>query len=307
MVSLADSTLTLRIDVLPHSKSNFSNWQSKLRAQISQAQGFSSLEILSPFSSQSNTCFLNLRFISKENLDLWLQSPPYGKLLKELADWHIINNPYAISKENRFSSSSGVTEVYVTFVDDKNLLKFHEWHEKIHRIESTFPGFQKVYIQAPDQKKEGAWITLLQFDTLTNLEHWLNSSQRAEILKESEDFIKSKETHQLLSSFGGWFSDRSLARNPPRWKQTMVILAVLYPIVMIQYLYLAAHLSFLELSLKTFVENVISVTLLAWPMLPIAIYALRWWLDVKFNPTKDLLGVGILLLVYAIEIVAFGI
>lgn len=308
MESLADSTLVLRINVLPEAKADFLNWQSKLRAQTSQAPGFLSLEILSPFSSQSDACLLNLRFISKKDLDLWLHSPSYTKLLKELIDRNIINNSLAISREKIFPYANEVTEVYVTFVNDNNLLKFHEWHEKIHQIESSFPGFQKVYIQAPDKtKKEGAWITLLQFDTLKNLEQWLNSPQRAEILKESEEFITSKERHQLLSPFGGWFNTNSLTHNPPSWKQTMMILAVLYPIVMIERLYLETHLSFFEPSVKTFIENVICVTLLAWPMLPFAIYMLKWWLNVKFNPKKDLWGIGVLLLVYAIEILVFRI
>src|ERR1700761_5566246 len=185
MVNFADSTLMLKIDILPQSTADFTNWQAKFRAQISQALGFLSLEILSPFSAQSHTWFLNLRFTTKEYLDLWLESPQYTELLKELTHGHAIINSNAISKETTFPCSSGVTEVYVTFIDHTKLIKFHEWHERIHKIESTFPGFQKVYIQAPEAKnKEGAWMTLLQFDQLKNLEHWLNSSERTELLKE---------------------------------------------------------------------------------------------------------------------------
>jgi uncharacterized protein len=85
----------------------------------------------------------------------------------------------------------------------------------------------------------------------------------------------------------------------------MLILVVLYPVIMMQSLYLVDYFSFLESALKTFIENVICVSLLAWSLLPMVIYLLKWWLNVRFNSAKNLLGVGILLLVYAIEIFAF--
>lgn len=189
-----------------------------------------------------------------------------------------------------------VTEVYVTHVDKEQLQKFHAWHEKIHQMESSFPGFQRVYFQPSNQ--DCTWVTLLEFDTVANLEHWLQSPERASILKESMDFIKSKETHRLLSSFGGLFTDKFL---PPRWKQTMLILAVLFPIVMVEYVYLAPHLNF-NVSLKTFIQNVICVNLLAWPMVPFAIYSMKWWLE---DPCKNLQGIAVMLLVYAAEIALF--
>lgn len=307
MESISNSTYVVKIQTIPNMTANFLNWQSKFRSQISQASGFSSLEIQTPFPAQSNTWLLSLRFASKKYLDSWLKSSQYTTLLNDLISENIVTNQHSISEENSStaSNSSGVTEIYVTLVDKTKLMEFHEWREKIHKIESTFPGFQKVFVQAPDPgKTEGAWITLLQFDRLDNLENWLSSPQRKAMLKESEGFVNHKETHQLLSSFGGWFNESPLPITP-RWKQTMLILVVLYPIVMTQYLYLADHLTFLGPSLKTFVENVICVSLLSWPLLPMVIYILKWWLELKSDFAKNLLGCGILLLAYAIEIMIF--
>ncbi len=302
MVNGSDAAFIVKIEANANTRVEFANWQSKFRAQISQAHGFSSLEII---SSQNDSWFLNLRFLNKQSLDLWLQSPSYALLLKELTEEHLIANQHAISQQDALPYSNGVVEIYVTYVNEGKLNEFHAWHEKIHKIESSFPGFQKVYIQAPDLgKNERAWITLLQFDNQMNLENWLNSSQRAEILNESQEFIKSKETHQLISSFGGWFNDPAFKTPSAGWKQPMLILAVLYPIVMLQYLYFANYLNFLSTPLKTFVENILSVILLAW-LVPVAIYLLSWWLIIKFNPAKNLLGIGILLVIYAVEIITF--
>lgn len=306
MASQDETSTTISFSLLPTSKIDFLKWQSTFRSQVSQAEGFSSLEILSPAKSQDSVWIFNLRFLTSQNLASWLQSATYKNLLQELVDQKIISNLHAVQKQAPPLAQNGITEVYVTAVKSENLGKFHAWHEKIHKIESTFPGFQKVYIQAPNQaQEEGSWITLLQFDTLENLEGWLNSPERAAVLKESQEFVSSKESHRLLASFGGWFSDRSLSGEPPRWKQTMLILAVLYPIVMTQFIYLTPHFSSLSLSLKTFIDNVICVSIMSWILLPIAIYALKWWLESNNDILKNLMGVFVLLIVYALEVTLF--
>ncbi len=77
MANFADSALTIKIDILPNSTADFASWQAKFREQISQACVFSSLEILSTFSTQSLTWFLNLRFNAKEYLEHWLNSSSF--------------------------------------------------------------------------------------------------------------------------------------------------------------------------------------------------------------------------------------
>lgn len=303
MDNTENTRVKVTVDVLPSSKDAFARWQATLRAQISKAPGFSSLEILSPFSDD-NTWTLNCRFLSRKDLDSWLTSPTYRQLVDELTAKHIAAHPPQMVKMAELHSG-GATEVYVTYVDSENVPQFLDWHEKVHQLESAFPGFQRVYVQSPNQeKKDGAWVTLVQFDTADHLQNWLGSSERKEMITASEQFVKSRETHQLYSSFGGWFSDRSLTSNPPRWKQTMIILAVLYPVVMVEFLYLAPHIP-LDFSVRTFMQNVLCVTLLAWPFLPLAIYLMKWWLENKSDRQKDIAGVALLLMVYAIEVTAF--
>lgn len=277
-----------------------SHWQAKFRFKLSQAVGFVSLEILAP-SSKNLTWTFNQRFESESDLNLWIHSSNYKELLNSLAQECGTGN-YSIFEEHLSLPQNSVTEVYTTFVDPEKISSFNEWHEKIHQIESKFPGFEKVYVQAPPSNdKKAPWITLVQFDSSTNLENWLQSPERAIILKESEAFIISRSTQKLFSSFGEWFDRINTASA---WKQGMLILAVLFPIVMLQDIYLAPYIN-LPPTTKTFILNVICVTFLTWPMIPFIIFAFKWWLKPSLNLKKTLLGIVLLILVYGIEVFLF--
>ena len=197
-----------------------------------------------------------------------------------------------------------VTEVIVTEVTPGKEEEFRMWSAKIHQAEAKFPGFRGVYIQSP--KRGGKfWITLLQFDTLENLDRWLQSSERKQVLQESSPLVSSLETHRVISSSTGWLA--SIAKTgelPPVWKQTMLVLLVLFPIVVFELKYLSPLTASLNPSLGTFIGNAISVTLISFPMMPIALYFLGWWLSPHSLKTS-IVGSILLGLLYLAEIALF--
>lgn len=197
----------------------------------------------------------------------------------------------------------GVTEVHVTRVSPDKMPAFKEWLKKIHEMESTFPGFQKVYEQAPSDPN-GSWITLLQFDTAENLARWHRSAEYATLTKEIQDFVQAHESQQLHSSFDGWFA-KDLAVAPPLWKQTMLVLLVLFPIVMLEFQFLSPLTAELNLSLATFIGNAVSVSLISWPMMPITLYFLGGWLTPKPSLFVQILGIILITTLYLLEIFLF--
>lgn len=200
-------------------------------------------------------------------------------------------------------TSKNVTEIFITYVQKDQAKAYYDWLQRLHKLETSFPGFQKFYIQTP-KDQEGYIITFLQFDTTEHLENWMNSPQRQKMLEESKDFVKSMVSHRLDSSFEGWFVNNDLTLAPPIWKQTMLVLLVLFPIVMLERFYLYPHLHGNE-TIKTFISNAISVSLISWPCLPIVIIALHWWLKEKNNIYINLLGIFCVLFLYFLEIVIF--
>lgn len=279
------------------------NWLVKFRSEISRRVGFLHLEIVSPSLYEEKSWTLAQAFDQKKNLEDWLNSSVYQELVLELENEKITDDSFR-HLENQ-GLKQGVTELCMTFVKKDKVQEFCEWHKKIYKIESKFKGFQRVYLQSPENDTgEGSWMTLLQFDREENLEKWLSSKERQEVLHQTKAFVRSFESHRLPSVFSGWFDKRSLMTAPAMWKQTLLILLVLFPIVMLQFKYLNPQISDWNLSLKTFVGNAISVFLISWPLLPIAIYFLRWWLESN-RVSINLIGIFLVFILYGIEIFLF--
>ena len=198
-----------------------------------------------------------------------------------------------------------VTEVFITKIRPENELAFKEWMRKIHSEESKFPGFRGAFVQSPQQSHSDHWITLLQFDTPENLERWLNSPERKRVLDEAKIIISSVESHRLVGPYAGWFSsDYQGADIPSVWKQTMLVLLVLFPIVMLELKFLSPYTRNLNSSLATFIGNAISVSLVSWPLIPISIYFLGWWLspEPQHALRNNVWGTIVVVLLYFIEI-----
>lgn len=300
--------LTTKMAIKPEHLVAFADWQSEFNVAMSSCPGFVSLEVLSPEPPDQPKWLLVQRFSTPRDLDLWRQSKARQDLMAKLA-------PVLISKETVeevISSTAGiqggVTEVFITKVPPKNEREFREWIAKVQSAEAKFPGFRGVYVQSPARGSGENWITLLQFDTPDHLDSWLNSAERRQVFSEAEHLIEATESHRMMSPYAGWFA--SIAKGgelPPVWKQSLIVLLILFPIVMMELKYLNPAISFLDVSPQTFIGNTISVFLISWPGMPIAIYFLRWWM-VPARTLRlrwELFGDFLLAALYLIEIWGF--
>ncbi len=221
---------------IPFEKLNaFVDWQAKFNCCIAGFPGFVSLEILSPTSSLETEWIFIQRFSNPLNVTAWRESKEWQALKGELTKF-LVEGSDSLQEDILGAShmQGGVTEVFVTQVSPDKEEAFHQWIAKIHQAEAKFPGFRGAYVQAPSREKSHHWITLLQFDTPENLDRWLSSSERQQALQESLPLITSLESHRVISPYAGWFTSLSNAGNVPVWKQTMVILLVLFPLVMLE-------------------------------------------------------------------------
>ncbi len=93
----------------------------------------------------------------------------------------------------------------------------------------------------------------------------------------------------------------------PSWKQSMVVLLMLFPIVMVELRFLLPRLRGLDEVLATFLGNALSVWVLAWPLMPLANRGLDWWLRPGLAGAWFItpLGIGLLLGLYLAEITVF--
>lgn len=294
--------------IQPEKLHAFAAWQAKLNKAISAFEGFVSLEIAFTEKVLGGEWIIIQRFASCEALERWRRSQERQELFDELNPW-LVQGENAFREEGQSSENifNEATQVFVTHVDPDRVSAYREWIGKMHEAESKFAGFRRTFVQPPQDLKRGSWITFLQFDTTEHLQQWLDSPIRHELLKEAKSFIRSLESHHVVSGFSGWFANRSNLEAPPAaWKQTMLVLLVLFPLVMLEIRYLSPWTKSLPIAIATFIGNAISVSLVSWPTIPIAIAFLGWWLRPHlFFSKKNLLGLAIVCLLYLLEIAIF--
>lgn len=309
-ISKEAALLSIKITVPTACKNAFAEWKAELNASIIAFPGFVSLEVLSPVSSETGDLewVIILRFSKKERMLAWRSSVAHQNLIDDL-QLTVLKGSGKVDEIELEGDvlQAGVTEVFITEISQDKTPAFRKWIAKIHQVEARFPGFKGVYIQSPSESQGKNWIVFLQFDTPENLDRWLASSERRQVLKEAQPLIAALESHRVISPYAGWFS--SFAENgkePAPWKQTMLVLLVLFPIIMSERKYLAPLIDILGSSLTVFIGNLMSVLLISWPLMPLVIRLLRWWLSPeKETVVKTVMGTCLILVLYLLEVLLF--
>lgn len=300
-----ETSIVTKIRISPESKEGFADWQAYLNSVITTFPGFVSLEIISPQDESQSEWMIVTRFHTAENITAWRASQENKTIMERLKPLVADGDSIREISSGAFGKQGGVTEVIVAQVNPEREEEYKKWTAKIHQVEAKFPGFRGVYVQSPSSVQGHNWITLLQFDTPENLENWLASEERKEVMRESTNIIRTMEEHRVVSPYAGWFASVYKAGEPPpAWKQALIVLAVLYPVVMLELKYLTPLTATLSPAVGMFIGNVISVGLLTWPLVPIAIYFLSWWLTPNSQKRLSIhiLGTLILILLYLLEI-----
>ena len=283
----------------------FSAWQAKASLAAAAFPGFISAETIPERTGVAWSVVHCFR--STADVDAWRASAAYRDLLSDARGLVDPGDAFALREDLPEASATegAVSEIVTTLVKPGKEREYQAWAERIHLAEAQFPGYRGGFLQPPLSQQQPEWTTLVRFATPEQLDAWLNSAQRASLLREHAALVESWDHRRAPSSFAGWFPEGATVNAPPAWKQSMLVILVLFPIVMLELRFLDPLLGKLNLAGSTFIGNVISVSLLAWPFMPLVIGRMTWWIA----PRKDApawtnaAGVGLVLALYAAEIV----
>ncbi|MEA2738277.1 MAG: uncharacterized protein QOH05_1584, partial [Acetobacteraceae bacterium] len=145
-----------------------------------------------------------------------------------------------------------------------------------------------------------------------NLQRWLDSPARLALLKQTDAFTAEFRTRVVRTGFEQWFQREPTGQTAQAaWKQNMIVVGLLYPVVFLFGLYVQAPILMRWMGLpfwaSLFIGNVVSVLLLN-ALVPRVGNRLRWWL----NPATvrhiraDVLGACMMLGLYAVCLLVFS-
>jgi hypothetical protein len=252
------------------------------------------------------------RFADAETAIAWLNSQQRLKRLEGAApmllgrdDVHIVNDGGA------GVLPAPVSAVISTRIKPGQETAYRAWELRIAAAQAKAPGFQGYRFEPPVPGVQEDWLAIVRFDTEANLQAWLHSPERQELLQEASAFTEEFHARIARTGFDQWFPAATAgAPAPAAWKQNMLVLLMLYPVVFLFALLVQTPLLMgrvgLPFPIALFVGNVVSVLLLSY-LVPWTSTRFSWWLQPAGpNPARtSLAGAGIVIALYELMLIGF--
>lgn len=310
------SLATFNYSVLAGRHEAFEAWLRNLLMLAVAAPGFIGVSRSEQGTPSGSTSWrITYRFESGSDRESWMQSTALAKAHAE-AGTLFASPPQAASDADAGTARMMVVTSHVAPGREQ------DWRVAQARLNAAvvgFPGFDALDIFKPSDDGHN-WTTVLTFRSERDLENWKGSAERRRFLSQFEE-SKHDGVDVGPASFGTWFAARTTASRPvPEWKQAMVVLAVLYPLVSVyditlgnaagQGLAIAGHPIIRGLGLPfpvvVFLGNAVGTVLLSWMLMPAAIRLFDWWLDPAASGAQTIRGALILIALYVLEVAAFS-
>ncbi len=314
--SAADAPTTVTIVTQTRAKPDraeeFAAWQQKIGEAAAASAGFISMTVLPPSPPAQADWVILQRFASAAAATDWLDSARRLELLT-------LAQPLLVGRDDVHIVPDGasgvlpapVSAVITTRVKPGCEERYRAWEQRIAAVQARAPGFQGYRFEPPAPGVQNDWLAIVRFDSEANLEAWLNSPARLTLVEESAAFTDEVHARIVRSGFDQWFPNAPGRPRPAVWKQNMLVLLMLYPVVFLFGVLVQGPLLIgragLPFWLALFIGNVVSVILLNW-LVPFAGRRFDWWLAAA-RPTAartDLAGLAIVLGLYGACLLVFS-
>ncbi|ART72837.1 antibiotic biosynthesis monooxygenase [Mycobacterium dioxanotrophicus] len=271
--------------VLSGCEDAFMAWQQKVNSAASNYPGFIAAEI-NPATSVQQDWSLTYRFDSIPNLQAWLNSATRHDLLTEGRSYCDGPPTQQIVTGTAPPPDTLVTAVVTHRVAPEDIDHFLAWQQRLRLAESKFPGYRGSEIFRPIEGVQDEWTTLYRYDSAADLDRWLTSSERRQLLDEGKRFGEFG-LRTIDSSFGNWFAFGEVggqAAVPSNAKTVIAVWVGLYPTVML--LSLAMAPEHLRMWQGMLIGNLLSSFIMTYVTMPFYVNRLlyRWLYPASDTP-----------------------
>jgi antibiotic biosynthesis monooxygenase (ABM) superfamily enzyme len=306
-------TVVTQTRVRPESADAFAQWQDETSGIIAAFPGFIHQTVIPPSPPAQVDWVILQRFASTEAAVAWLHSEERVKRMEGAApmlvgrdDIHIVNDGEA------GVLPAPVSAVISTRIKPGQEVAYRAWERRIAAAQSKAPGFQGYRFEPPVPGVQDDWLAIVRFDTEANLQAWLDSPERQQLLQEASAFTAEFHARIARTGFDQWFPIAAGGATPPAaWKQNMLVLLLLYPVVFLFGVLVQTPLLMnragLSFPIALFIGNVASVLLLNY-LVPWTSTRFSWWLQpAGLHPRRiEVAGTALLVALYGVMLLAFS-
>ena len=253
--------------------------------------GFVGTEVLGPVPGLQDEWVAIFRLESNRAMQQWLHYPERLKLAKGIEELLIEpSRMLVLASDDR--TEPPVAMVFTHKVAPDKVAAYLNWRRRVIAAQAHYPGYLATEFFEPHEKLD-EWVDIVRYDSVRDLNEWMESKERTDLLAELDSIVESMHAHRV-TGLEGWFSvNRGPGETivpPPAWKQALAVLFALYPTVMVLS-YLNPLMRNLSMAVQMFIGNILSVALLTWLVMPQVSRFLGFWLNRQDrNPKREVLG-----------------
>ena len=147
--------------------------------------------------------------------------------------------------------------------------QYQEWRRRITAESAKQPGFRGTESFDSVEAGDPHHIIVVRFDSRQHLDDWLASDARAPLMEEVHAYIDDYQVRRIGTGFEGWFDYGPGTEKPPAsWRQWLVILGALFPVIMGLKAILEPIFEFLPFPLAFLILLSVDVAMLTWLIMP---------------------------------------
>ena len=242
-----------------------------------QAEGFLGSEIFPPIPGVQDAYVVLYRFSRGSHLREWLSCRRRQELLGEIHG--LLAEPaheffFVHGRKQAGSASS----VFAYRIRPDKAPAFQDWRRRILEEVRKWKGFLGTEsFDALDGVKP-EFVVVVRFDSRANLDEWLRSKVRNDFMKEVRAYVHHYTLRRIGSGFEGWFDTSENTAPPARWRQALVILSALFPVIMVMRQLLSPIFLVLALPVAFLILLSLDMVFLTYVVMPHYSRVMNFWL-----------------------------
>lgn len=240
-------------------------------------EGYLGSEIFPPIPGVQDAYVVLYRFNSGANLRGWLACPCRQELLQQIAG--ALAEPakeffFAHGRQQAGSASS----VFAYRIRSDKQSEFQEWRRRILEEVRKFDGFLGTESFDTLGADRPEFIVVVRFDSRPHLDAWLRSPIRRTMMREVSPYVHQVSLRRIGSGFEGWFDISANSTPPARWRQALLILSALFPVIMIMRSLLVPVFHLLPMPAAFLILLSLDIAVLTYVVMPRYTRMMNFWL-----------------------------
>ncbi len=247
-----------------------------------EAEGFLGSEIFPPIHGVQDAYVVLYRFNRGSNLRQWLASTWRQELLRQIEGLLLEPSVEFYFAHGRRPSGTASSVFAYTILPDRET-EFQDWRRRILEAARTWEGFLGTESFDTLDSEHPEFVVVVRFDSRAHLDLWLKSEVRKTFMDEVQQYVEHYTLRRIGSGFEGWF-DTSENKNPPApWRQALVILTALFPVIMTMRQLLLPVFTALPMPVAFLILLALDMALLTYVIMPRFTRLMNFWL----RPSPD--------------------